>query len=68
MGFATEANEVSEGYSSVGAPVLNHLGFPLAGIAITFQTLIVSQLQLNQLGETLKVFAAELSRKLGHHG
>ena len=68
LGFATEVSEVSEGYSSVGAPVLNHLGYPLAGIAITFQTLIVSQLQLLELGETLKVSAAELSRKLGHHG
>lgn len=68
LGFATEVSEVSEGYSSVGAPVLNHLGYPLAGIAITFQTLIVSEQQLLELGETLKLFAAELSKKLGHHG
>lgn len=67
-GYAIEVGEVSEGYSSVGAAVLNHLGYPLAGMAITFQTRTVSQLKLNELGELLTRCATDLSRKLGHHG
>lgn len=68
QGFALEVGEVSEGYSSIGVAVLNHLDYPLAGIAITFQTKTVSELQLIEIAKKLRQSAIELSRKLGHHG
>jgi len=35
-GWATEDGEVTEGLASVGAPVLDHVGHPLAGLAVTY--------------------------------
>uniref|UniRef100_UPI003A884326 IclR family transcriptional regulator n=1 Tax=Leucobacter sp. BZR 635 TaxID=3378705 RepID=UPI003A884326 len=35
-GFALERGSVTEGFSSVAAPVLDHRGWPVAAIAITF--------------------------------
>lgn len=35
-GWATEHGEVTPGTASVGAPVLDHNGLPVAGLAITF--------------------------------
>jgi DNA-binding IclR family transcriptional regulator len=35
-GFATEDGEVTPGLASVAAPVLDHNGHPVAGVAITF--------------------------------
>jgi DNA-binding IclR family transcriptional regulator len=35
-GYATESGEVTPGLSSVAAAVLDHNGFPLAGVAVTY--------------------------------
>jgi DNA-binding IclR family transcriptional regulator len=35
-GYATETGEVTPGLSSVAAAVLDHNGFPLAGVAVTY--------------------------------
>src|SRR5205085_2556557 len=35
-GYAVEAGEVTAGLSSVAAAVLDHNGFPLAGVAVTY--------------------------------
>ena len=36
-GYATEYGEVTPGFASVAAPVLDHNGHPVAGIAVTFE-------------------------------
>ena len=36
-GYATESGEVTPGFASVAAPVLDHNGHPVAGIAVTFE-------------------------------
>lgn len=35
-GFATEDGDVTPGFASVAAPVLDHNGHPVAGVAVTF--------------------------------
>jgi DNA-binding IclR family transcriptional regulator len=35
-GHATEEGEVTPGFASVAAPVLDHIGHPVAGVAVTF--------------------------------
>lgn len=35
-GYATERGEVTLGFASVAAPVLDHNGLPVAGVAVTF--------------------------------
>jgi len=35
-GYATEQGEVTPGFASVAAPVLDHNGHPVAGLAVTF--------------------------------
>lgn len=37
VGYSLEFEEVTEGFASVGAPVLDHRGWPIAGIAATFK-------------------------------
>ena len=37
-GFATEEGEVTPGFASVAAPVLDHNAHPVAGLAVTFET------------------------------
>ncbi len=36
-GFATESGEVTPGFASVAAPVLDHNGHPVAGLAVTYE-------------------------------
>ncbi len=35
-GYATEVGEITPGFASVAAPVLDHNGFPVAGVAVTY--------------------------------
>lgn len=37
-GFATENGEITAGLASVAAPVLDHNGLPLAGVAVTYSS------------------------------
>lgn len=37
-GHAAEDGEITPGFASVAAPVLDHNGYPVAGIAVTYQT------------------------------
>jgi len=68
QGFALEVDEVSLGYASVGVAVKDHLGHPLAGLAITLQSRELEKLQLSKLAKALERAAGELSGKFGHHG
>ena len=37
-GYATEEGEVTPGFASVAAPVLDHNGHPVAGLAVTYES------------------------------
>jgi DNA-binding IclR family transcriptional regulator len=67
-GFALEVDEVTMGYASVGVAIVDHLGHPIAGLAITLQSRELEKLQLSQLAQVLIASANDLSRKFGHHG
>ena len=68
QGFALEVDEVTMGYASVGVAIVDHLGHPMAGLAITLQSRELEKLQLSQLAQMLIASASDLSRKFGHHG
>ena len=68
QGFALEVDEVTMGYASVGVAIVDHLGHPIAGLAITLQSRELEKLQLSQLAQVLIASANDLSRKFGHHG
>ena len=68
QGFALEVDEVTMGYASVGVAIVDHLGHPMAGLAITLQSRELEKLQLSQLAQMLIASANDLSRKFGHHG
>lgn len=67
QGFSLEVDEVTMGYASVGVPIVDHLGHPMAGLAITLQSRVLEKLQLSLLTEVLIQSARDLSRKFGHH-
>jgi DNA-binding IclR family transcriptional regulator len=58
-GHATEEGEVTPGFASVAAPVLDHIGHPVAGVAVTF-----AERGADQPGE-VGAFAAEVRRAAG---
>lgn len=60
-GFATEDGEVTPGLASVAAGVLDHNGYPVAGVAVTHPTGDV----VPRLPEEVRRTAAELTRRLG---
>lgn len=62
-GYAAEAGYVTEGLDSVAAPVLDHSGHPVAGIALTYP---VGQADEEGLVAALLASAGELSQRLGH--
>lgn len=68
QGFELEVDEVTMGYASVGVAIVDHLGHPMAGLAITLQSRELEKLQLSQLAQVLIASANDLSRKFGHHG
>lgn len=65
-GYALEDGEVTPGLSSVGAAVLDHNGVPLAGIAVTYPTADVEDVE--QLVREVRATAAAVSRRIGGHG
>jgi len=61
-GYATEDGEVTPGFASVAAPVLDHNGHPLAGVAITFPS---EEEPPESLRHAVRETAAALSRRIG---
>lgn len=59
-GWATEEGEVTPGFSSVAAPVLDHNGHPVAGLALTF-----AEGPADDLAAEVRRTAALLTRRLG---
>jgi len=63
-GFAVEDGEVTEGMASIGVAVLDHVGWPAAGIAVTFPRENISDGDLPALAERMSETAAALTRRI----
>jgi DNA-binding IclR family transcriptional regulator len=61
-GYATEDGEVTPGFASVAAAVLDHNGIPLGGIATTYETR--ESVDLPALVEAVSATARTVSRRL----
>lgn len=64
-GHAVEDGEVSPGFASVGAAVLDHSGYPVAGVAVTWPV-APSPPDVGPLVDAVRATAAALTRRL--HG
>jgi DNA-binding IclR family transcriptional regulator len=66
-GYAIEDGEVTPGLASVAAPALDHIGHPVAGVAVTFAgTPDATERAL--LADEVRRAAAALTRRLGGSG
>jgi DNA-binding IclR family transcriptional regulator len=64
-GFALEDGTVTPGFASVAAPVLDHSGHPVAGIAVTYPAAEVTAGQRRALVEEVIHTATDLTRRIG---
>ena len=64
-GFATEDGTVTPDFASVAAPVLDHTGHPVAGIAVTYPAAEVSENQRDAIAEHVVRTARDLTRRIG---
>lgn len=64
-GFAEEDGEVTPGFASVAAAVLDHGGYPAAGLAVTFRREDVDPDQRGDLAGRVTAAAGQLSRRIG---
>ena len=62
-GYATEDGEVTPGFASIAAAVLDHNGMPLGGIATTYEAR--EDVDLESLVEAVSTTARAVSRRLG---
>ena len=66
-GFSAEDGFITEGYSSIAVAAKNHLGIPVAAIALTFRSEDADSGLRVELVGALKAAGAELSKRLGGH-
>lgn len=64
-GYATEDGEVTEGFSSVAAAVLDHTEHPVASIAVTYPDDEVTPTEERELAAEVVHTAAEVQRRIG---
>ncbi|MFE6691218.1 IclR family transcriptional regulator [Streptomyces sp. NPDC057743] len=64
-GHATEEGEVTRGFSSLAAAVLDHRAHPIAGVAVTFPTADVGTEERHRLAGQVTWTARELTRRVG---
>jgi DNA-binding IclR family transcriptional regulator len=64
-GFATENGEVTPGFASVAAPVLDHNGHPVAGVACTFASEALDRTGAAAMATAVLETARGLSRRIG---
>jgi DNA-binding IclR family transcriptional regulator len=64
-GYATEDGEVTEGMASIGIVVRDHLGWPAAGIAVTFPVGNLRPEDWPEVASVMNRTAAELGRRIG---
>jgi DNA-binding IclR family transcriptional regulator len=62
-GYATEDGEVTPGFASVAAVVLDHNGTPLGGIATTYETR--EDVDLDTLVKAVSATARTVSQRIG---
>jgi DNA-binding IclR family transcriptional regulator len=67
-GYATENGEVTPGFASVAAAVLDHAGHPIAAVASTFADREVDAAQRAQLADRVRDTAARLTRRMSGTG
>lgn len=64
-GHAVEDGEVSPGWASLAAAILDHSGHPVAGVAVTFPSVGTSPAQRERIAERTTRTAATLTRRIG---
>lgn len=64
QGYSYEREEVSNGLSSVGVPVLDHRGWPIAAIAVTFESRHVPETAWPRIASRVREAASTLSGRL----
>lgn len=64
-GYAVEDGEVTPGFASVAAPVLDHNDHPVAGLAVTFAAAEVGGTELDAIADEVRRTAQVLSQRLG---
>jgi DNA-binding IclR family transcriptional regulator len=64
-GHAVEDGEVSPGWASVAAAILDHSGHPVAGLAVTFPSAGPPAAQRERVAEQVARTAATLTRRIG---
>lgn len=67
-GYATEDNEVSAGFSSVGAAIFDRVRRPIAAVALTFPTSDVDPGGRAALARRVMTVAAQLTNRIGGIG
>jgi IclR family transcriptional regulator, acetate operon repressor len=68
QGYATAAGELEDGYSAVGAPVLDHEGRVIAAVSIGGPSARLPAERLKELLPTLFGASTRISRRLGYTG
>jgi DNA-binding IclR family transcriptional regulator len=64
-GFAAEDGTVTPEFASVAAPVLNHVGYPVAGVAVTYPAAEVTEDRRRALVAQVIRTATDLTRRVG---
>ncbi|MEN9967275.1 MAG: hypothetical protein RL036_508 [Actinomycetota bacterium] len=66
-GFSAENGFITEGFSSIAVAARNHLGIPVAAIALTFRSEDADEALRGELAGALRAAGLELSKRLGGH-
>ncbi|MEY4043345.1 MAG: hypothetical protein RL529_912 [Actinomycetota bacterium] len=66
-GFSAEDGFITVGYSSIAVAAKNHLGIPVAAIALTFRSEDADEALRGELAGALRAAGLELSKRLGGH-
>jgi DNA-binding IclR family transcriptional regulator len=64
-GYADEDGEVSPGWASVAAAILDHSGHPVAGVAVTFPSMTTPAPRRERIAAVVERTAATLTRRIG---
>lgn len=64
-GYAVDHGEALDGVHCVGAPIVNHQGFPVAALTVTGPADRLPVADFPRLGQLVTEHAAEISRRLG---
>ncbi|HEY5979936.1 MAG TPA: IclR family transcriptional regulator [Microlunatus sp.] len=64
-GYAVEDGQVTAGLASVGVPVLDRNGYPVAGVSVTYEAETVDPVRHDRLVADVRRAAVSLTRRLG---